>query len=345
MLKRLSIMGALPLALAVTVAQADYPRMSLQMAHPLPETWPAAEWDKWWAEEIERRSGGNIQIQIFWAGQIAGLTEVISLVSSGGVDLGVFAQAVHASDMPLTSIGGGLLNMVSVDPRTASWLAGETYAASTTQEELADLNLVPIKWTVPTEYRLQCNTPITSTSDLDGLRVRAVGGAFVPIWMESFGIVPTRVQAPEIREGLQRGTLDCNFGPIEWSTFFDLHEVAPYLSDINTGSFTTFQLYANREAFESWPEAVQELFMEVAREAMERDLAEIDEVRARSLEHFREAGGQVTELEDPDRLMDMAPDMVDVWIQRMNRDGYGDAIEPLIPLQREAQEGFTSPTL
>jgi TRAP-type C4-dicarboxylate transport system substrate-binding protein len=330
---------------AAATANADYPNMSLQLAHPLPQTWPAAEWDSWWAEEVERRSDGNISVQIFWSGQIAGLTEVKTLVSTGGVNLGVFAQAVHASDMPLASIGGGLLNMVSGNARAASELAGDTYAASTTQEEFERLGLVPIKWTVPSPYRLQCNKPIEKTDDLKGLRVRAVGGAFVPIWMESLGMVPVRVQATEIREGLQRGTLDCNFGPIEWSTFFDLHQVAPYLSDINTGSFTTFQLYANRDAFTSWPENVQKLFLEVGREAMERDLAQLGEVEQESIEKFKDAGGEIVELQDPETLMERAPDMVDAWIERMRSDGLADEIEPIIPLQREAQNSFTSPTL
>lgn len=345
MFKRLIAATSLSLAFAVPAAAQDYPQMTLRMAHPLPETWPAVEWDKWWAEEVERRSDGNIEIKIFWSGQIGGLKEIKTLLGNGAVPLGVFAQAVHASDMPLSSIGGGLLNQVSEDPATAQRLAGETYAADATQEELEELNLVPIKWTVPTEYRFQCTEPVRTVDDLDGMRIRAVGGAFVPIWMESLGITPTRVQAPEIREGLQRGTLDCNFGPVEWSTFFDLHEVAPYLSDINTGSFTTFQLYAARDTFNGWPESVQKLMREVGQEAMERELDAIDDVRQENLERFREAGGEVVELQDPERLMEMTPDMVDVWIKHVEEQGERDKIEPLIPMQRRAADEFDSPTL
>lgn len=344
MLKRMITATSLTLAVALPAA-AEYPEMNLRMAHPLPETWPAVEWDAWWAEEVERRSDGNISIDIFWAGQIGGLQEIKTLVQQGAVDLGVFAQAVHASDMPLTSIGGGLLNQVSGSPATAQRLAGETYAADATQEELQGLGLMPIKWTVPTEYRFQCTEPVNTVDDLDGMRIRAVGGAFVPIWMESLGITPVRVQAPEIREGLQRGTLDCNFGPVEWSTFFDLHEVAPYLSNINTGSFTTFQLYASRDAFDSWPESVQELMLEVGKDAMKREMEAIDEVREKHLGVFREAGGEVVELQDPERLQELTPDMVEVWINHFEERGERDKIEPLIPLQRRAADEFDSPTL
>jgi TRAP-type C4-dicarboxylate transport system substrate-binding protein len=333
--------GAAALAMFATQSVAeDYPQVSLRMAHPLPESWPAVQWDKWWAEEVTRRSGGNVQIEIFWSGQLGGLLEVKNLVSSGAVDLGVFAQAVHASEMPMTSVGAGLLNRVSADAATAQRLAGQVYAAEPTKAELDRLNIHPIKWTVTSPYRLTCNKPINQMSDLEGLRVRAVGGAYVPIWMEAYGMVPTRVQAPEIREGLQRGTLDCNFGPIEWVQFFALESVAPYVSDINTGTFTTFQLYAPADKWNSWPESVRNLMTEVAQEAMAKDLEWLEGAEAGAMAAFSEAGGQVIELSDMDAFVAKSPDMIAIWEEKMTAEGMGDAIAPIVPLQREAAKSF-----
>lgn len=342
MLKSITrVAGAALIALVAGQAAAEeYPEVTLRMAHPLPESWPAVQWDKWWAEEVTRRSGGKVKIDIFWSGQLGGLLEVKNLVSSGAVDLGVFAQAVHASEMPLTSVGGGLLNRVSADAPTAQKLAGEVYNAEPTQAELEALNLHPIKWTVTSPYRLTCNKPINQMSDLTGLRVRAVGGAYVPIWMEAYDMVPTRVQATEIREGLQRGTLDCNFGPIEWVPFFALQSVAPYVSDINTGTFTTFQLYAPRTTWEAWPESVRELMTEVAQDAMQKDLEWLEGAEAEAYATFNEAGGQMVELADMDAFVDKSPDMIAVWEESMGDDGLGDTIAPIIPLQREAAKSF-----
>ncbi|MEO1190632.1 MAG: TRAP transporter substrate-binding protein DctP [Pseudomonadota bacterium] len=339
------IMTAAALAAAVGLAGSpalaeDYPEMTLRMAHPLPEVWPGVEWDKWWAEEVSKRSGGKINIEIFWAGQLGNLLEIKGLVESGAVDLGVFAQAVHASEMPMTAICAGLLNRVSANPETAHTLAGECYASQPTVEEQQELNLKPLRWTVTNPYRLLCNTEIKETADLEGLKVRAVGGAYVPIWMEAFGMVPTRVQATEIREGLQRGTLDCNFGPIEWVPIFGLQTVAPYLSDINTGTFTTFQLWTPRETFESWPESVQQLMIEVGQESMVKDLEALPAVRDAALAAFKEADGQIIELADMDKFAAQSPDMIDVWIKRMTDEGLEQRIQPIIPLQRKAAESF-----
>ena len=65
--------GAAVLSLLAFQATAqDYPDVTLRMAHPLPESWPAVQWDKWWAEEVTRRSDGKVKIEIFWSGQLGG---------------------------------------------------------------------------------------------------------------------------------------------------------------------------------------------------------------------------------------------------------------------------------
>lgn len=339
-MKKLLLAAIAAVALGAPAYADEYPPLNLKMAHPLAQTFPGAEWDKWFADEVQRRSGGKIKIQIFWSGQLGGMTEIKNLVSSGAVDIGVFAQAVHASEMPLASVAAGLLNRVSADARTAHELAGSTYAAAPVAEELQAQNLKVIKWTVPSPYRLLCNKPVRTSADLKGLKVRAVGGAYVPVWMEAHGMVPTRVQATEIREGLQRGTLDCNFGPIEWTPFADLQKVAPYLSDLNTGSFTTFQMWVPARTFNAWPRPVQTLFAQVAQEAMQQDLAALPKVEAEAMSKFLATGGSVTKMQDLDAFISRSPDMISVWVDRSTKAGLGEKIKPLIPLQRKAATSF-----
>lgn len=340
-MKKLLLASCAVMAMTLPAHAQEYPTLNLKMAHPLAQTFPAAEWDKWFAEEVERRSGGKIKIQIFWSGQLGGMTEIKNLVSTGAVDVGVFAQAVHASELPLTSIAAGLLNRVSADAKTGHELARDTYATKSVTDELQAQNLKIIKWTVPSPYKLLCNKAINSAADTKGLKVRAVGGAYVPIWMEAHGMVPTRVQATEIREGLQRGTLDCNFGPIEWTPFSDLQKVAPFLSDLNTGSFTTFQMFVPARTFNGWPKSVQTLFTQVANEAMQKDLAALPKVEADAMEKFKTSGGSVVAMKDLEGFVARSPDMISIWIDRSTKAGQGDKIKDLIPLQRKAAESFS----
>ena len=153
-------------------------------------------------------------------------------------------------------------------------------------------------------------------------------------------MVPTRVQATEVREGLTRGTLDCNFGPIEWATFSGFETAAPYWSDINTGSFTTFQLYVSKTAWDGFPQEVRDLMTEVAAEAMAKDQAALEGVAAKAVEAYKAAGGQIVNLSDMDALVAKSPDMISVWEERMTAAGMGDKIAPLVGPMREAQTSF-----
>jgi TRAP-type C4-dicarboxylate transport system substrate-binding protein len=160
--------------------------------------------------------------------------------------------------------------------------------------------------------------------------------------MEAYGMVPTRVQATEIREGLQRGTLDCNFGPIEWTPFADLQKVAPFLSDLNTGAFTTFQMYVPARTFNAWPRSVQTLFTQVAQEAMQRDLAALPKVEADAMQKFTATGGSTVAMRDLPAFISRAPDMIEIWIDRSTKAGQGEKIKELIPLQRKAAQSFAN---
>jgi len=164
----------------------------------------------------------------------------------------------------------------------------------------------------------------------------------VPIWMEAHGMVPTRVQATEIREGLQRGTLDCNFGPIEWTPFSDLQKVAPYLSDLNTGAFTTFQMYVPAKTYNAWPRSVQTLFTQVAQEAMQKDLAALPKVEADAIQKFKGTGGQIVPMKDLQNFIARSPDMIEIWVDRSTKAGLGEKIKELIPLQRKAAQSFAN---
>jgi TRAP-type C4-dicarboxylate transport system substrate-binding protein len=155
-------------------------------------------------------------------------------------------------------------------------------------------------------------------------------------------MVPTRVQATEIREGLQRGTLDCNFGPIEWTPFSDLQKVAPYLSELNTGAFTTFQMYVPAKTFNAWPRPVQTLFTQVAQEAMQKDLAALPKVEADAVQKFKSTGGQIMPMKDIQNFIARSPDMIETWVDRSTKAGLGEKIKELVPLQRKAAQSFAN---
>jgi TRAP-type transport system periplasmic protein len=58
-----------------------------------PDRGVRAEAIKWFAEEVEKRSNGEITIDLHWGGALVGGREVMRAVESGFVDAGTFVPS------------------------------------------------------------------------------------------------------------------------------------------------------------------------------------------------------------------------------------------------------------
>src|SRR5688572_26467168 len=85
---------------APSIAQ-DYPAMNLRFAHYLPATLAGSMVDKWFADEIQRRSGGKIKINILWAESMGKAPELLDLVAKGAVDMSATSQGYFPAQLPL----------------------------------------------------------------------------------------------------------------------------------------------------------------------------------------------------------------------------------------------------
>ena len=76
------------LAFAGFAQAQEYPEMTLKIAHFVPANITGSKIDKWFADEVKRRSGGKIKIHIFWSESMGKANELLDLVGSGAVDEG-----------------------------------------------------------------------------------------------------------------------------------------------------------------------------------------------------------------------------------------------------------------
>ena len=71
-----------------------------------------------------------------------------------------------------------------------------------------------------------------------------------------------------------------------------------------------------------------------------KELEWLEGAEAEAYATFKEAGGQRIELADMNDFIAKSPDMITIWEERMKADGMGDAIMPIVPMQREAAKSF-----
>ncbi|WP_188574921.1 C4-dicarboxylate TRAP transporter substrate-binding protein (plasmid) [Tistrella bauzanensis] len=335
------IVAALTVGLGATSGWAEeYPAMTLNMAHYLPETYAGVEWERWWADQVAERSDGAITIEIFWGGTLGGATEILELVGSGAVPLGVTAQGYFMSDLPVAGTAGNLMMRTHADPAAALDTWRQFQKDAQVQKELKDAGLVELTAQASNPYKLTCVKPVRSLEAIKGLRIR-VPGAYMPEWWASLGAVPVNVPLAEQYEAIQKGTVDCAYSPHDQIFSTKLDEVAKYAIDLSTGSHVTWNIFMNRDAYEALPETVKTLFQTVSDDMMARMVVAYDTLARETVEVTMPAKGvELVHFDDVDKVDAAALDTIDLWVQRLGEQGLADAAERLAPILREKRASF-----
>jgi len=106
-MKRVSILFVIALGLTLTVfafsttcgAQELKP-MTLKMANAVPEKSWFGNHHKWWASEVEKRTGGKIKVQIFWMESLVKWKDALPGIQSGMADLAWVSSTYFPSQLP-----------------------------------------------------------------------------------------------------------------------------------------------------------------------------------------------------------------------------------------------------
>ncbi len=177
----LKVLGFASLAVAAYMASAsaqNYPSVTLRMGHTVPKTAPVAQSDDLFAQDVAKRSGNKVNIQIFWAGSAGAPAELLDLLSAGSIDMAAITPSYYPAKLPLLGALNALpLGMPTVPSIQTIWttLWNEMPAL---QEEAKANNIYPQWEHVFNEYHLLCTSPIKTLDDLKGKKIAA--GANVP---------------------------------------------------------------------------------------------------------------------------------------------------------------------
>ena len=311
-------------------AQDTYPTMNLRLAHTVPPTTAQSKIEQWWADEITKRSGGKIKIQILWAESGGKSTEIIDLVGSGAVELGATPASYYPSELPLNGVTTSLPMLFAENADAARLQDGLVADVPAMREEQKRNGVWSLYWNSLGPYRLLCKTPISKIVDLKGKRIRSYG-AYVPHMWEALGAIGEVVLTNEVYESLDRGRLDCTYFSYQLIADLKQYEVAKYLSTANFGALSTWPVWVNYDLWhKKWPEPVKKLFSEVSAEAAARSVQAIAQAEKDSLSFLKQNGVQVVEFTEQKELTARVPDMRAFWLEQMKSRGIGAAAQQVV---------------
>ncbi|MDD5702041.1 MAG: TRAP transporter substrate-binding protein DctP [Dehalococcoidales bacterium] len=208
-----------------------------------------------WAESIQTKSNGRVQIDIYWAQALSPVNQIVNATSTGLADIGAVAQAQEPGKLPMSMVcqlpGFG-------DNYSAQCLAfWELMNQEPLLSEYAKFNTLPLAVNFVPDYKLISTKPISTAADIKGKKIACAG--FIAQTIQSLGGVPIAMSPPEQYEGLQKGTIDGNGAPYSAILDFKFYEVAKYISDFNLGGRLQ-PILINKDSWNKLPADIQKIF-------------------------------------------------------------------------------------
>ncbi len=213
-----------------------------------------------WANEIQKRSGGRVQITIYPAGSLTKADQCYEGVIKGISDLGMSCFAYTRGRFPLME--GLDLPLGYPNGMTATRIANEM-SRKYQPAELADVKMLYVHAHGP--GILASKKSVKTLADLKGMKVRATGLSAKIV--ESLGGTPVAMSQPETYEALSKGVVEATLCPIETLKGWKQGEAIEYVVDSSAIGYTTAMFVVmNKEKWAKLPADVQKVFTDVSQE-------------------------------------------------------------------------------
>jgi TRAP-type transport system periplasmic protein len=337
---KVSLAGA---GLLLGLAFASLPAVAqteLKMSSQWTENTVTSEADRWWASEIEKRTGGQVKIKLFYAGALAKATENLQLIRSGGVELVNMSASYFGADLPLFTAPNSIPMAMAEVPHATTLIQRLLAEVPAMDEEAKRNGVKAMFFHHLNPYLLVCKDPVKGIADIKGKKIRT-WGSDMPRMVQAAGGVPVTLGLAELYEGLSRGTVDCIPFSVDLMVSYKIFEVAKHVHDITLWLGPTSGVWMSRGAWEKMAPEHQKVMEAVSSEAAikDRDLTVAEAKTA--TEQLKAAGVTFHAFPEADKKGWMAanPDFFSAFIEAQGKAGRGDAAKSMVKIWKEVVGG------
>ncbi|MCZ4366303.1 C4-dicarboxylate TRAP transporter substrate-binding protein [Sulfitobacter dubius] len=256
--------------IAITVASFALSATSvtardITYAHFLPAAGSIRDATVAYFDRVSKATDGELTFETFWAGAMGGPVEMLDTIGSQTVDAGGIVDAYLRSSIPTASMFSDFGRLVSSNEDMLAYSAAVTeQQLLSCQECTADYennNVKLLATTAVAPYYIMCKPEVTSTADMVGKKVRAVGNP--ANLMQQMGAVPVSVTTAEMYEAMQRGQADCSTGSAAWLDEYKLGEfVKSMINEPINDYISSGNILFNLDVWNDFSDAQRAAFVE-----------------------------------------------------------------------------------
>ena len=217
-------------------------------------SFPAIQMEHW-AEELEERTDGQVEVELFPGGTLLTAENMFDGVSIGTADIGMTATSYEPNQYPLLKISdlpSGFPNS-TVSSQVVNELVKEF-----PPESLDEFEIIAVLTTEPAYIQVRNN--VESLSEIENMNLRIAGS--VSEIADKLKVSPVGMSQAEVAESLETGIIDGYITSREVLKDFSLAENIDTVIDYPLHT-TTFISVMNKGVWESLPSDIQEVIKEL----------------------------------------------------------------------------------
>lgn len=253
------IAGGLALLMASVLPGAA--ETVLKVSSPLPPVHTFQKMMEGWAKDLKEKSGGELVLEIYPAGQLGPMNRQFDLAKTGVADIALVISSQTPGRFPMTDLAGQPFTHPSGDESMAKASRRLTeLAPQYLAEEYPGAKILWMAVTPPLKLVYNASTPVEKVDQIRGLRVRYAGETPQQI-LSLLGASPMPVPAPETADSLSKGIIDGAMFPYEAIKAFDIGPMVNHALELGFSS-NSFTLVMNQASLDKLTETQRKLIEE-----------------------------------------------------------------------------------
>lgn len=267
---------------------------TLKWAHVYEASHPNHKWAEWAADEIEKRTEGRYEIDIFPASSLGKQADIDEGLTLGTVD--IVYTGVQFAGRDYADVG--LLGAPYVFRDLDHWKAvrdSELFSEiaqgyqDQTSHHIAALNFYGSRHTTS-------NKRIDTPEDMRGLKIRVPDAPLYMMFPEAQGANATPIAFAEVYLALQQGVVDAQENPLPTIQSMKFHEVQDYV--VMTGHITdSLVTIVSGNVWSGLSDEDKAIFDQVLAEAAEGVTADVEKSEQDLVEYFKGEGLEIIKVD------------------------------------------------
>lgn len=307
--------GTLLLTFGGLEARAETTQLTYSIFFP--PTHGQAKAGEAWAREIEKRTNGQVKINVLAGGALTPADQCFDGALKGISDIGMSCFAYTRGRFPVMEVLD--LPMGYPNGRVATRVANEFFRKFM-PKELAEVKLLYIHAHGP--GLLHTKQPVTTLEQLKGMKIRSTGlSAKVT---EALGAVPVAMPQGQTYESLQKGVVEGTFAPIETLKGWKQGEVIKSTTDCSDIGYTTAMFVVmNLKKWNSLPADVRKVMEEVSAQWIDLHGKVWDQIDQEGREYTLSLGNKIVSLstEENNRWKKAVRPIIDDYVKEVSAKG------------------------